>query len=94
MQQIYNLGIKRKLVPSNSSVARLRSFYNCVATLMTSQLQSLALESIQDYTHLIAQDPVRSAPLIVACYYLLHPHKSLRLKVTCFFPIEAFCENL
>ncbi|KAA0715776.1 Dynein heavy chain 7, axonemal [Triplophysa tibetana] len=57
VQQIYNLGIKRKLVPSKTSVTRLRSFYNCVATLMTSQLQSLALESIQDYTHLIAQDP-------------------------------------
>ncbi|TRY59213.1 hypothetical protein DNTS_014611 [Danionella cerebrum] len=57
VQQIYYLGNKRKLIPSNSSVTRLQSFYNCVATLMTSQLQTLALASIQDYTHLIAQNP-------------------------------------
>ncbi|XP_052421590.1 dynein axonemal heavy chain 7 [Carassius gibelio] len=57
VQQICCLSSKRKLIPSNSSVARLQSFYNCLATLMTYQLQSLALESIQDYTHLIAQDP-------------------------------------
>lgn len=63
VQQICCLGSKRKLIPNNSSVARLQSFYNCLATLMTFQLQSLALESIQDYTHLIAQDPVRSVPL-------------------------------
>lgn len=63
MQQTCCLGSKRKLIPSNSSVARLQSFYNCLATLMTYQLQSLALESIQDYTHLIAQDPVRSVTL-------------------------------
>lgn len=63
VQQICCLGSKRKLIPSNSSVARLQSFFNCLATLMTYQLQSLALESIQDYTHLIAQDPVRSVPL-------------------------------
>lgn len=63
VQQICCLGSKRKLIPSNSSVARLQSFYNCLATLMSFQLQSLALESIQDYTHLIAQDPVRSVPL-------------------------------
>lgn len=64
MQQIYYLGNKRKQIPSNTSVAQLQSFYNCVATLMNSQLQSLALESIQDYTHLIAQDPVRSPVLL------------------------------
>jgi len=60
VQQILCLGKKRKRIPSITSVAQLQSFYNCVATLMTSQLQSLALESIQDYTQLIAQDPVRS----------------------------------
>lgn len=60
VQQIFYLGKKRKRIPSNTSVAQLQSFYNCAATLMTTQLQSLALESIQDYTHLIAQDPVRS----------------------------------
>ncbi|XP_034142716.1 dynein heavy chain 7, axonemal isoform X2 [Esox lucius] len=57
VQRIYYQGNKRKLVPSNTNVAKLQSFFNCVAALMTSQLQSLALESIQDYTHLISQDP-------------------------------------
>ncbi|XP_041928965.1 dynein heavy chain 7, axonemal isoform X2 [Alosa sapidissima] len=57
IQHIYYQGNKRKLVPSNSNPAKLQSFFNCVATLMTSHLQSLALESMQDYTHLIAQHP-------------------------------------
>nr|XP_055071765.1 dynein axonemal heavy chain 7 [Misgurnus anguillicaudatus] len=65
VQQIFKLGIKRKLIPSNTNVAQLQSFYNCVATLMTSQLQSLVLESIQDYTNLITQDP-----LSVTCEHL------------------------
>lgn len=80
MQQIYNLGIKRKLVPINTGVIHLRAFYNCVATLMTSQLQSLALESIQDYTHLIAQDPVRSALSLHTIIFIgKHIHKLLSL---------------
>ncbi|XP_024258908.2 dynein axonemal heavy chain 7 isoform X2 [Oncorhynchus tshawytscha] len=57
VQHIYYQGNKRKLVPSNTNAAKLQSFFNCVAALMASQLQSLALESIQDYTHLISQDP-------------------------------------
>uniref|UniRef100_A0A3B4DBH6 Dynein axonemal heavy chain 7 n=1 Tax=Pygocentrus nattereri TaxID=42514 RepID=A0A3B4DBH6_PYGNA len=59
VHRIYYQGKKRKLVPSDANPARLQSFFNCVAALMTSQLQSLALESIYDYTRLIAQDPVR-----------------------------------
>ncbi|XP_029937135.1 dynein heavy chain 7, axonemal [Myripristis murdjan] len=54
VQSIYQRG-KRKLVPSNSNMTRLQSFFNCVAALMTSQLQSLALDSMRDYTHLISQ---------------------------------------
>ncbi|XP_036417740.1 dynein heavy chain 7, axonemal [Colossoma macropomum] len=57
VHHIYYQGNKRKLVPSDANPARLQSFFNCVAALMTSQLQSLALESIHDYTRLIAQDP-------------------------------------
>lgn len=29
-----------------------------MATLMTFQLQNLAMDSMMDYTHLISQDPV------------------------------------
>ncbi|XP_064419638.1 dynein axonemal heavy chain 7 isoform X2 [Latimeria chalumnae] len=57
VQNIYYQGNKRKQVPSNSNSAKLESFFNCAATLMTSHLQSLALLSIQDYTDLIAQPP-------------------------------------
>ncbi|KAM4608668.1 dynein axonemal heavy chain 7 [Polymixia lowei] len=72
VQRIYYQGNKRKLVPGNSNVAKLQSFFNCVAALMTSQLQSLALDSIRDYTHLISQDP-----LSVRAYE--HPGYVLRL---------------
>uniref|UniRef100_UPI003AAEEA19 dynein axonemal heavy chain 7 n=1 Tax=Centroberyx gerrardi TaxID=166262 RepID=UPI003AAEEA19 len=58
VQNIYYQGNKRKLVPSNSNMTKLQSFFNCVAALMTSQLQSLALDSMRDYTHLISQDPL------------------------------------
>ncbi|XP_062861638.1 dynein axonemal heavy chain 7 [Trichomycterus rosablanca] len=57
VQVIYYQGSKHKLLPSNTNPVRLLSFFNCVAALMTSQLQSLALDSIHDYTRLISQDP-------------------------------------
>ncbi|XP_078260700.1 dynein axonemal heavy chain 7 [Rhinoraja longicauda] len=57
VQNIYYLGSKRKQVPSGTDTATLLSFFNCVATLMTSQLQSLTLNSIQDYTDLIVHSP-------------------------------------
>ncbi|XP_064167524.1 dynein axonemal heavy chain 7 [Anguilla rostrata] len=57
VQQIYYVGNKRKLVPSIHTPCKLQSFFNCAATLMTQHLQSLALESISDYTHLIIKEP-------------------------------------
>ncbi|XP_067459187.1 dynein axonemal heavy chain 7 [Thunnus thynnus] len=57
VQQIYSSGSRRKQVPTISNMAKLQSFYNCVATLMTYQLQNLAIDSMRDYTHLISQDP-------------------------------------
>ncbi|KAG7467512.1 hypothetical protein MATL_G00154470 [Megalops atlanticus] len=56
VQQIYYQGNKRKLLPSINHACKLQSFFNCAATLMTQQLQSLALESIRDYTRLIIKD--------------------------------------
>ncbi|XP_047008198.1 dynein axonemal heavy chain 7-like [Ictalurus punctatus] len=55
VQQIYYQGIKHNLIPKNNNLPQLQSFFNCVAALMSSQLHSLALESIYDYTRLIAQ---------------------------------------
>lgn len=58
MQNIYYQGNKKKLLPTGESSAKMESFFNCVATLMTLQLQELALVSMQDFTDLIAQPPV------------------------------------
>uniref|UniRef100_A0A5F8HGG2 Dynein axonemal heavy chain 7 n=1 Tax=Monodelphis domestica TaxID=13616 RepID=A0A5F8HGG2_MONDO len=57
VQNIYYQGNKKKQLPTGGSSAKLESFFNCAATLMTIQLQSLALESMQDFTDLIAQRP-------------------------------------
>ncbi|KAK3568802.1 hypothetical protein QTP86_017405 [Hemibagrus guttatus] len=57
VQQIIYQGNKRKLLPKNTNASNLQSFFNCIAALMCSQLQSLVLDSIHDYTRLIAQDP-------------------------------------
>ncbi|XP_021255790.1 dynein heavy chain 7, axonemal isoform X4 [Numida meleagris] len=55
VQNIFYQGNKRKQVPSNTSTAKLESFFRCAATLMTRQLQQLLLQSIQDFTDLIVQ---------------------------------------
>ncbi|KAM9486845.1 dynein axonemal heavy chain 7-like [Clarias gariepinus] len=57
VQQICYQGSRRNLVPESTDPPRLQSFFNCIAALMSSQLQNLALESIYDYTHLIVPDP-------------------------------------
>ncbi|XP_039210552.1 dynein heavy chain 7, axonemal isoform X3 [Crotalus tigris] len=59
VQNIYYQGNKRKQVPTNASSAQLEAFFNCAATLMTQQLQSLALNSMEDFTNLIVQ-PTKS----------------------------------
>ncbi|XP_044073688.1 dynein axonemal heavy chain 7 isoform X2 [Siniperca chuatsi] len=57
VQHIYYQGCRRMLVPASSNMAKLLSFFNCAAALMTSQLQNLAIDSMRDYTQLISQDP-------------------------------------
>ncbi|XP_060945031.1 dynein axonemal heavy chain 7 [Limanda limanda] len=56
VQNIYQQGSRLKLVPPSNKRAKLLSFFNCAATLMTSQLQSLALDSMRSYTNLISPD--------------------------------------
>lgn len=58
VQNIFYQGNKRKLVPSNQDQFKLEHFYNCAATLMTSHLQSLLLDSLSDFTDLLVQPPV------------------------------------
>nr|XP_051704293.1 dynein axonemal heavy chain 7 isoform X3 [Oryctolagus cuniculus] len=57
VQNIYYQGNKKKQLPTGDSSTKLESFFNCAATLMTLQLQDLALVSMQDFTDLIAQPP-------------------------------------
>ncbi|XP_060113048.1 dynein axonemal heavy chain 7 [Heteronotia binoei] len=57
VQNIYYQGNKRKQVPTNASSAQLEAFFDCAAALMTQQLQSLALASMQDFTDLLVQPP-------------------------------------
>lgn len=63
VQNIYYQGNKKKQLPTGDSSAKLDSFFNCAATLMTLQLQDLTLVSMQDFTDLIAQPPVSTAQL-------------------------------
>ena len=44
VQNIYYNGNKRKLLPKSNQPQLLESYFNCAATLMTSQLQTLALK--------------------------------------------------
>uniref|UniRef100_A0ABI7Y3R0 EF-hand domain-containing protein n=1 Tax=Felis catus TaxID=9685 RepID=A0ABI7Y3R0_FELCA len=57
VQNIYYQGNKKKQLPTGDSNAKLESFFNCAATLMTLQLQELTLVSMQDFTDLIARPP-------------------------------------
>ncbi|KAM6934818.1 dynein axonemal heavy chain 7 [Xenentodon cancila] len=55
VHSIYYQGYMRKLVPSSGNVAKVESFFNCAAALMTLLLQNLAFDSLRDYTHLLSQ---------------------------------------
>uniref|UniRef100_A0A8C5QX10 Dynein axonemal heavy chain 7 n=1 Tax=Leptobrachium leishanense TaxID=445787 RepID=A0A8C5QX10_9ANUR len=57
IQNIFYQGNKKKQIPSDRNSRKLESFFDCAATLMTEQLQNLALISMQDYTDLIVQPP-------------------------------------
>lgn len=58
MHNIYYQECRNKSVPASRDVAKLLSFFNCMAALMTAQLQNLALDSVKDYTNLISQNLV------------------------------------
>ncbi|XP_069698472.1 dynein axonemal heavy chain 7 [Periplaneta americana] len=53
IQNIFLAGNRKKLVPSPELPKKMTRFYNCVATIMSYQLQSLCLNSISDYTNFI-----------------------------------------
>nr|XP_057937248.1 dynein axonemal heavy chain 7 isoform X2 [Doryrhamphus excisus] len=53
VHNIYYHGNRRKLMPTQSNMYKLQSFYNSAATLMATQLQDLVLDSMADYTKLL-----------------------------------------
>lgn len=53
VQNIFYQGNKRKLVPSTNEPARLKSFFDCAACIMTGNLQSLCLNSLADYENIL-----------------------------------------
>ncbi len=57
MQNIFYQGNKRKLVPSSSEPQRQKCFFDCVGALMTANLQSLCLNSLDDYVSLYCPLP-------------------------------------
>jgi dynein heavy chain len=57
VQNIFYQGNKRKLVPSTSEPVRQKSFYDCAAGIMTSNLQSLCLNSLADYDYMFTLVP-------------------------------------
>ena len=57
MQNIFYQGNKRKLVPSSAEPHKQKTFFDCVACLMTSNLQSLTLNSLIDYENIFVSPP-------------------------------------
>ena len=58
VQNIFYQGNKRKLVPNSSEPLKQKSFFDCAACLMTLNLQSLCLNSLDDYTRLYISSPL------------------------------------
>ncbi|XP_024941329.1 dynein heavy chain 7, axonemal [Cephus cinctus] len=52
LPRIYNIfltGYKKGLLPNDTNETKMRKFYNCLAIIMESHLQSLCLRSMEDY---------------------------------------------
>ena len=52
VQNIFYQGNKRKLIPNSAELHKQKSFFDCVSCLMTANLQSLCLNSLDDYISL------------------------------------------
>ncbi len=68
VQNIFYQGNKRHLVPTQHEQDKLDAYFNCAATLMTGHLQSLLLDSLNDYVDLLVQPPVH----VILIYYNLY----------------------
>uniref|UniRef100_UPI00358E354F dynein axonemal heavy chain 7-like n=1 Tax=Myxine glutinosa TaxID=7769 RepID=UPI00358E354F len=57
VQNIFRQGKEQKLVPSITNKAQFEEFFRCTGILMSTQLQQLALVSMEDYTNLLCKSP-------------------------------------
>lgn len=48
---IFLAGNKKNKLPNPALPRKMKKFYNCVATIMTFQLQSLCLNSLKDFVN-------------------------------------------
>ena len=53
VQNIFYQAVKHKLIPNTEDFEIAYSFFNSLAVLMTNQLQSLAVSSLEEYTQLL-----------------------------------------
>jgi len=60
VQNIFHQGNKKKLIPGTHQTKRLQAFFNSAAILMGNQLQSLALNSLQEYSNILNSNPETS----------------------------------
>lgn len=84
-------GNKRKQVPSNQDPEKLESFFNCAATLMTDNLQQLTLNSLDDYSDLLCQPPVRPISKLYRSIFLEFLLASIQ--ITCIKGVILFFSN-
>ena len=72
MQNIFYQGNKRKLLPGTQQRKRLTAFFNSAAILMSNQLQSLALSSLNEFESMLQ-------PVSPASGRFAHPGFVIRL---------------
>ncbi|CAH0689857.1 unnamed protein product [Chilo suppressalis] len=53
IQAVFLQGNKKKQIPDSKQTAKMKRFYNCLACIMTYNLQTLCLKSMKDYTEYI-----------------------------------------
>lgn len=62
---VFEQGNKKRLIPDPKQASKMRHFYNCLACIMTYNLQTLCLKSMQEFTNYIKDVGVRIFFLII-----------------------------
>ncbi|XP_050670474.1 dynein axonemal heavy chain 7-like [Leptidea sinapis] len=53
VQAVFLQGSKKKQIPDSKQVSKMKHFYNCLACIMTYNLQTLCLKSMKEFTEYI-----------------------------------------